>query len=92
MHFYAANEERLQWLKEDLCHYIEKIQIESKRASLQGLTKETAEALLFTANSTVQCVVHLLDNGFFMSSPEDSLAILWKLYLVLSEWVVEAMT
>lgn len=65
MHFYAANEERLQWLKEDFCHYIEKIQIESKRASLQGLTKETAEALLFTANSTVQCVVHLLDNGFF---------------------------
>ncbi|KAJ4442671.1 hypothetical protein ANN_04260 [Periplaneta americana] len=41
------------------------IQAESKRAKLKGLTKETTEALLFTVNSTVHCIIHLLKNGFF---------------------------
>lgn len=65
MHFYSPMDERLQWLQEHFSTYIENVQRESKRANLKGLTKETTEALLFTVNSTVQCVTHLLQHGFF---------------------------
>lgn len=65
MQFYSVADERLQWLQEYFVGYITRIQAESKRAKLKGLTKETTEALLFTVNSTVHCIIHLLKNGFF---------------------------
>lgn len=63
--FFSAADERLNWLSDEFCTNINKVQIESKRAKLKGLTNETAEALLFTVKSTVQCVTYLLENGFF---------------------------
>ncbi|KAJ4430512.1 hypothetical protein ANN_19100 [Periplaneta americana] len=42
-----------------------KIQTESKDAKMKGLTNETAEALLLTVKSIVECVTFLLQNGFF---------------------------
>ncbi|KAJ4444917.1 hypothetical protein ANN_06716 [Periplaneta americana] len=65
MMFYSAADDRLRWLKDDFCDYINELQTESKTRNLKGLTKETHGALILTAESTASCIVHLLQNGFF---------------------------
>jgi hypothetical protein len=43
---------RLLWLNEEFPHYINDVPSTSAEAGIQGLTKETAEALIFTAKNT----------------------------------------
>jgi hypothetical protein len=57
---------RLIWLNEDFPKFINDIQTTSAGANMKGLTKETAEALIFTARSTYLCVKYLIhDLNFF---------------------------
>jgi hypothetical protein len=60
------SDERLHWLNVTFPNYIEDIQNSSFSAGLQGLTKETAHALIFTSRSTFLCVKFLLQqSGFY---------------------------
>jgi hypothetical protein len=45
------NDERLIWLVETLPSYVNTLQELSKQSNMKGLTKETHEALIFTAES-----------------------------------------
>lgn len=60
------SDERLAWLTNAFPDYIDSIQECSKTAGLKGLSKETAEALKFTARSTSRCIQYLLEeSGFY---------------------------
>jgi hypothetical protein len=60
------NDERLIWLVETLPSYVNTLQELSKQSNMKGLTKETHEALIFTAKSTAQCIKYLLEeSGFY---------------------------
>ena len=60
------NDERLLWMLKTLPAYIDSIQLSSKANKMTGLTKETAEAVKFTAKSTAECIKYLLEeSGFF---------------------------
>jgi hypothetical protein len=57
---------RLFWLKEEFPNYIKDIQDTSAALEIRGLTKETAEALTFTAKSTNMCIHYLISElNFF---------------------------
>jgi hypothetical protein len=61
-----VHDARLIWLNEDFPKFINDIQTTSAGANMKGLTKETAEALIFTARSTYLCVKYLIhDLNFF---------------------------
>lgn len=59
------NDERLLWLTDHFPKYIQDIQDSSKLNKIKGLTKETAHALIFTAQSTSECVKYLLQEQHF---------------------------
>jgi hypothetical protein len=60
------SDERLHWLNITFPNYIEDIQNSSLLIGLQGLTNETAHALIFTARSTYLCMEFLLhQSGFY---------------------------
>ncbi|KAJ3655828.1 hypothetical protein Zmor_014938 [Zophobas morio] len=60
------NDERLLWMLKTLPAYIDSIQLSSKANKMTGLTKETTEAVKFTAKSTAECLKYLLEKcGFF---------------------------
>lgn len=65
MMFYSPADERLRWLRDDFCKYIQEVQESSKALKMKGLTKETYDAIIFTVESTVSCIIHLLQSGFF---------------------------
>jgi hypothetical protein len=57
---------RLLWLEQEFPGYIEDIQTTSKSMGMKGLTKETAEAFIFTAKSTSLCIKYLItDLNFY---------------------------
>lgn len=58
-------DERLIWLSETFPQYIQDIQETSRLMNMKGLTKETAHALIFTAQSTSECVKYLLNEQHF---------------------------
>jgi hypothetical protein len=73
-------DERLNWLKTDFPKYIQDLQHASKNCNMKALSNETAEALIFTSQSTFECINYLLHNGFyyvltrrFSSDPIESL-------------------
>jgi hypothetical protein len=60
------SDERLHWLNITFPNYIADIQNSSLLIGLQGLTNETAHALIFTARSTYLCIEFLLQqSGFY---------------------------
>jgi hypothetical protein len=59
------SDERLTWLTEILPNYIYDIQKDSKNKKSKGLTSETTQALVFTAQSTSECVKYLLHESNF---------------------------
>ena len=61
-----VSDERLHWLTHDFPQYIDDIQVQSQRAGLPGLSKETAHSLKFIARSTYLTVKFLLEEvGFY---------------------------
>ena len=56
------NDSRLCWLNEEFPLYIQNIQLTSERAGMAGLTKETAEALVFTSKSSYMCIRYLIED------------------------------
>ncbi|EFA11970.1 Transposable element P transposase-like Protein [Tribolium castaneum] len=62
----SENDVRLHWLKEEFPQYIKDIQSCSAEKRLKGLSKETADALIFTSNSSYLCISYLLkDLNFY---------------------------
>jgi hypothetical protein len=60
------NDARLSWLNGEFIQYINDIQSSSENLGIKGLSKETAEALIFTARSTSLCIKYLIgDLDFF---------------------------
>ncbi|EFA03660.1 Transposable element P transposase-like Protein [Tribolium castaneum] len=57
-----SEDERLLWLNSYFPNYIANIQVTSAEAGMTGLSNETAEALVFTAISTAQCVKYLISD------------------------------
>jgi hypothetical protein len=58
-------DERLTWLSETFPKYIEDIQNTSAKKKMKGLTKETAQTLIFTSHSTSACIKYLLTETNF---------------------------
>jgi hypothetical protein len=58
-------DECLNWLKTDFPKYIQDLQHASKNCNMKALSNETAEALIFTSQSTFECINYLLHNGFY---------------------------
>jgi hypothetical protein len=60
------NDARLSWLNGEFIQYINDIQSSSENLGIKGLSKETVEALIFTARSTSLCIKYLIgDLDFF---------------------------
>ena len=64
MHYFAIDDNRLQWLETEFPQYLESIKQESLNTERQFLSNETFEALILTTASTVKCVRYLLNGGF----------------------------